>query len=189
MKKKSKFIFLYIFLFVSTTTVLAQKRNTFAIGFNLTHFSDWNKRPINLFNPELFLLKEYSENKNLLFSFDVFYGEFPRNQKSKIGSIMQRLNFNLKTNYLLTFKTTMVGIGPSIRLRKEDKILYFYPPINPFEAVSDPNKYHFDFGLNASAVRNIRFSKRGGVIMKLSYSLYSKGRNPLNLGFFYGWKW
>lgn len=182
-------IFSIVNFWIFTTTVMAQNRDTFAIGFNLTNFSDWKKRPINLFNPELLFIKELSQNKNLLFSLDVFYGEFPRYQKSEVGSIVDRLNFNLKTNYLISKNNTSFGFGPSFRYRNEKKILYFYPPVNPFEAVIDPNKSHFDIGVNASIIQTISISKKSSILMKLSYSLHTKGKNPLNLGIFYGRNW
>jgi len=189
MKKILTFTVVIFFVFTPNTKLLAQTKSTFAIGFNLTNFSDWKKRPLNLFNPELFFIKEISPNKSLSFSLDVFYGEFPRNQKSEIGSIIDRLNFNLKTNYLISKNNTSFGFGSSFRYRNEKKILYFYPPVNPFESVIDPNKSHFDIGLNSFLIQNISISKKSGILMKLSYSLHIKGENPLTLGIFYGRNW
>lgn len=189
MKRILTSIVFIFFVFTPNAKLLAQKKNTLAIGFNLTSFSDWKKRPINLFNPELSFIKELSTNKNLILSLDVFYGEFPRNQKSEIGSIIDRLNFNFKTNYLISKNNTSFGFGSSFRYRNEKKILYFYPPVNPYEAVIDPNKSHFDIGLNSCVIQNISISKKSGILMKLSYSIHTRGENPLTFGIFYGRNW
>lgn len=186
MKKILFFTIVIIVVFTPNTKLMAQKKNTFAVGLNLTNFSDWKKRPINLFNPELFFVKEFSQNKKLLFSLDAFYGDFPRNQISEVGSIIDRLNFTIKTNYLISKNNTSFGFGPSFRYRNEKRILYFYPPVNPFEVVIDPNKSHFDIGLNGCIIQNISISKKSDILMKLSYSQHTKGINPLNLGIFYG---
>ncbi len=177
-----------LFLFTSISSN-AQKRNTLAFGLNITNFSDWKEKPLNLFNPEIIYLRQTNKEKQYSISFDVFYGEFPKLQKAEIGSITYRLNFSLKANYLLTKNNTSIGIGPSLRYRNEMKILYFYPPVNPFESVHDPNRSHYDIGINASLLHNFIINKNANILMKLSYSLHNKGRNPLSFGIFYGWDW
>lgn len=190
MKKIILTPFSVIFFFLSQNSALfAQKKNTLAFGLNVTNFRDWKKRPLNLFNPEIMFIKDTKKSKNILFSFDAFYGEFPRKQKSEVGSIIDRLNFNLKANYLFTKGNSFVGIGPSFRMRNEKKILYFYPPVNPFEAVIDPDKAHFDFGINANFLHTIPLNLKSKLFFKLSYSLHNKGKNPISLGFFYGRSW
>ncbi|MCF8342950.1 MAG: hypothetical protein K9I82_18385 [Chitinophagaceae bacterium] len=177
-------VFVY-FIFTPIKNLLAQKKNIYAIGLNFTYFPDWKKRPINLFNPELSFIREISPNKSGLISLDVFYGEFPRNQKTQIGSIIDRLNFNLKADYLISKNNTSLAFGSSFRYRNEKKILYFYPPLNPYEAVIDPNKSHFDFGFNSCIIQNISISKKSVIFIKLIYSLHTKGENPLTFGIFY----
>jgi hypothetical protein len=189
MKKHIQYLLLILAISIVYKSVEAQKGKTFAIGVNLTNFSDWEKRPINFFNPEIIFIQELSESKKILFAFDVFYGEFPRTQKTQVGSVIDRLNFNFKTNYLISNKNSSVGIGPAFRFRNEKRILYFYPPINPFEAVIDPKKSHFDIGLNANFVQNIKITSKSKLLIKIGYTLHNKGNNPLNCGFFYGWSW
>lgn len=188
MKKIVLFTVISLYLsLILNKELIAQKQNTLAIGSNMAYFSDWKKS--EFFNPEIFFLKEFTSTKNVLVSFDVFYGEMPGSQKSVVGSVFDRLNFNLKSNYVISKKNSSVGIGPSFRFRNEKKILYFYPPVNPFEAVIDPNKSHFDIGINACVIQKVVLSKKTGLLMKLSYSFHFNGVNPINLGIYYGWNW
>jgi len=167
---------------------LGKAKNTLALGFNITHFSDWDKQPFNFFNPEIIYLSESKNNKGYSISIDGFYDEYPRGQKAEVGDIVDRLIFSAKGNYLYKVKNTFLGIGANVRYRTETKILYFYPPVNPFERVIKRNAF-FDFGINANLQQQLIATKSNKIFIKLNYSLYNKGRNPLSLGIFYGWNW
>ncbi len=188
-----KYLFYYIimgFLFLLTgTSAHAQKKNTLAIGLNATHFSGWEKRPLNFFNPEIIYLKQLNKGKQYLISFDTFYGLHPLRQKIIIGDVLDRLIFSLKANYLLTKNNTSVGVGPSIRYRKEEKVTGIAP--QPcIECIGvDSDKFQTDIGINASVLHNFTINKNASLLMKLNYSVHNKGQNPLSLGVFYGLGW
>lgn len=188
MKKNTFLKLLFILSLLLHNVAFAQQATTFAFGPNLTNFADWQKKPVNFFNPEIFLITEFSKYKNLLFTFDVFYGEFPQNQKAQVGSVISRLNFSLKANYLITSKKSAFGIGPTLRNRNDKTILALFPPINPTQGLIDTESSIYDLGLNGSFLQTIRLRKKSNLIIKLNYTIFNKGANPLSCGFFYGLK-
>ena len=164
------------------------QKTRFFLGNNATYFPDWKKPPLTFFNPEIIFQKHLDKNF-IAISVDGFYGTFPNNQKAIAGDVIDRLIFTLKCNYSFKFNNTSIGIGPSARYRNEKEILYFYPPVNPFEMVIDPDKAHFDVGINGSAQQLFNIGKKSSLSIKLSYSIFSDGKNPLSFGVFYGCKW
>ncbi len=188
-----KYLFHYIIIGIlclfTGTSANAQKKNTLAIGFNFTYFSGYEKIPLNFFNPEIIYLRQLNKNKQYLISFDSHYGWGPQRQNAIVGSVLDRLNFSLKANYLLTKNNTSVGIGPSIRYGKEEKVISISPgyPISYIDISS--NEFHTEIGINASLLHNFTINNKSTFLMKLSYSLYNIGQNPLSLGVFYGLGW
>jgi hypothetical protein len=163
------------------------QKTSFFFGNNATYFSDWKKKPLTFFNPEI-IFQKYFDKNFIAISVDGFYGT-PNNQKMVVGDVIDRLIFTLKCNYSFKFNNTSIGAGPSCRHRTERKILYFYPPINPFEMVTDPDRTHFDVGINGSLQQLFNIGKKTSLSIKLSYSIFNEGENPLSFGVFYGWKW
>lgn len=182
---KTHYIFKIIFtlLFLNTFYLMGQSKNTLALGFNITHFSDWDKRPFNFFNPEIIYLREPKNNKGYSISIDGFYSQYPRGQKAEVGDIFDRLIFSAKGNYLYKVKNTIVGIETNVRYRSEKEWIYFYPPVNSFEGGIKRNAF-FNFGANANLQQQLIASKRNKIFIKLNYSLYNKGRNLFRLTFF-----
>lgn len=184
-----KYLFHYIIIgilcLLTGTSANAQKKNTLAIGLNFSYFSGWEKIPLNFFNPEIIYLRQLNNNKQYLISFDTFYGWFPQRQNVMVGSVLDRLIFSLKANYLLTKNKTSFGIGPSIRYRKEMKVV----SITPRYVGVDPNEFHTDIGINASVLHNFTINKNTSLLMKLNYSIHNKGQNPISVGVFYGLDW
>lgn len=174
--------------FVTLLLQSKAQKTSFFLGNNATHFSDWKKPPITLFNPEIIFQKDIAKNF-IAISIDGFYGTFPEKQKKVVGDVIDRLIFTLKCIYSFKFNNTSIGIGPSGRYRREKKVLYFYPPVNPFEIVLDPDKDHFDIGINSSVQQLFNIGKKNALSIKLTYSIFNEGENPLSFGIFYGWKW
>ena len=188
MKKHYLFSIIFTLLFLNTFSSFGQSKNTLALGFNITHFSDWDKQPLNFFNPEIIYLKEIKNNKGYSISIDGFYNAYSvRGRLGKDGDIIDRLIFSVKGNYLYKVNNTIVGMGTNVRYRSEKKF-YFYPGAAPFDAAIERNGF-LDFGLNANLQQQLIATKGNKIFIKLNYSLYNKGRNPLSLGLFYGWNW
>jgi len=103
----------------------AQKK-TLAVGLNITRFKDWNKgQLLNFFNPEVGYSKQLNETFRVSTSLDGFYGESLKVKERKEGSVTYRLIFS--NNFLLEYHMNgfSLGIGPTIRFRKERVIKYF----------------------------------------------------------------
>src|SRR6185503_18985074 len=96
MKKVLLLLILSLFLIYPS---IAQK-TSISFGNNVTWFSDWSKRPFNLFNPEIAVSKKVKSNY-ILVSVDGFYGKIPAAQASETGDVYDRLIFTLKGNYAL----------------------------------------------------------------------------------------
>ncbi len=189
MKKHYLFKIIFTLLFLNTFLLFGQNKNTLVIGFNITHFSDWHKKPLNFFNPEIIYLREIKNNKLYSISMDGLYSEYPpRGQKAEVGDIIDRLIFSVKGNYLYKVKSAIFGIGTNVRYRSERKLIYFYPPVTPFEGRVKRNAF-FDFGVNANLQQQLIATKSNKIFIKLNYSLYNKGKSPLSLGIFYPWNW
>lgn len=160
--------------------ILAQN-SSFSFGNNATWFSDREKRPFNFFNPEIIVTKKIQINY-ILVSVDGFYANNPTGQIPHTGEVYDRLIFTLKGNYALKSKNLLFGMGPAMRYRNEKM---FIDSLNDW--VGKFNKEYFDIGLNSSAL--YMFNTRKNIIsLKLSYSIFNAGRNPLSLGIFYGWR-
>ena len=82
-------------------------------------------------------------------------------------------------------KNILAGLGPAIRYRNEKPILN-NPPF--YDYVGKLNKETFDIGLNSSVLYMVTTGKNL-ISLKLCYSAFNRGRNPLSLGIFYGWRW
>jgi len=187
MKKHFFFSIIFTLLFLNTFPSFGQSKNTLALGFNITHFSDWDKQPFNFFNPEIIYLKERKNNSIYSISIDGFYNAYSiRGRLGKAGDIIDRLIFSVKGNYLYKMNNTIVGMGTNVRYRSEMKFLGFYP--GGFDGAVKRNGF-LDFGVNASLQQQLIATKGNKIFIKLNYSLYNKGRNPLSLGIFYGWNW
>ena len=182
MKKAGLTLTFFVALFLQSK---AQKTGFF-FGNNATYFPDWKKPLLTLFNPEIIFQRDIGKNF-ISISIDGFYGTL--HQKAVVGDVIDRLIFTLKCNYSFKFNNTSIGIGPSSRYRNEKEVLYFYPPVNPFEMVIDPDKTHFDIGINGSLQQLFNIGKKTSLSIKLSYSIFNEGENPLSFGVFYGWKW
>ena len=188
MKKHFLFSIIFTLLFLNTFSSFGQSKNTLALGFNITHFRDWAKKPFNFFNPEIIYLRETKNNKGYSISVDGFYSEYPTRGMAQVGDVVDRLIFSAKGNYLYKVKNAYFGVGTNVRYRREIEFLYYYPPVNPFEGRVKTNAF-LDFGINASLQQQLIATKGNKIFIKLNYSLYNKGRNPLSLGLFYGWNW
>ena len=166
-----------------TTLQMFAQNSSLSFGNNATYFSDWDKRPINLFNPEIIYSKNVRKNF-ILVSVDGFYGKFPAKQVSETEDIYDRLIFTLKGNYALRSKNLLLGLGPALRYRNEKRIFDFPPG---YDFAGKLNKEYFDIGLNSSVLYIFNTGKNS-ISLKLSYSAFNKGRNPLSLGIFYDWR-
>ncbi len=176
-------IFFTLF-FLNTFYLYAQYINTLALGFNVTHFGDWDKQPLNFFNPEIIYLRETKNNMGYSISTDGFYSEYHTRGKVQVGDIVDRLIFSAKGNYLFKVRNAFFGIGTNVRYRSEKTLI----SLGGFDGLVKRNAF-FDFGVNANLQQQLIATKGNKIFMKLNYSLYNKGRNPLSLGIFYGWNW
>lgn len=158
------------------------QKSSISLGNNLTFYSDWDKRPFNLFNPEIIFEQGLKRNA-IVISVDCFYGNRPRRQELKTGTITDRLIFTLKCNYAFTYHRTSFGGGPAGRYRKERD---FYPRPPGYDIVGDPYEAHFDPGINGFLMQSFKIGNKSQLSLKLNYAVFNHGRNPLSLGMFYG---
>ena len=173
--------FILAFCLISTLQIFAQS-SSLSLGNNVTYYSDWEKRPINFFNPEIVFSRKVQSNY-ILVSVDGFYGKIPTKQASETGDVYDRLIFTLKGNYALKSKNLLFGLGPAIRYRNEKGVID-----SPFDFAGKLNKETFDMGLNSSMLY-IFNTVKNSISLKLSYSAFNRGKNPLSLGMFYDWRW
>ena len=188
MKRFFRFIILILLIFVSIQ-LFAQK-NTLTVGLNITHFKDWkNGHFLNFVNPEVGYAKQLNNRFRVSTSLDGFYGESLRVKERKEGSVTSRLIFS--NNFLFEYYKNgfFTGIGPAIRFRKERVIKYYYPQPNPFEVVYGPNPPSLDYGGAFKSGYNFKISGTSFLSVKLIYSIFNKGINPISFGVAYGWNW
>lgn len=186
MKIYFRFLILTFFILIPFFSI-CQRRHEIKIGLNAFYFNDWNRLTINIFNPELSYSSRLSDKYGFTYSLNFLYGEnFAKEMKE--GDIIYRLLVSNDITFDYLINNFSFSAGPSIRYRKERKILYFYPQPNPFEFVID-GKSHFDFGAALKSGYNINLTKKSIVVLKLSYRLYNKGVNPVSFGVSYGLAW
>ena len=164
---------------------ISAQNSSLSFGNNATYYSDWEKRPFNLFNPEIIYSSDLQRNC-ILVSVDGFYGKFPLKQLSETGDVYDRMIFTLKGNYAFKLKNLLLGIGPAAVRYRNEKPTFNNPP--GYDYVGRRNKEYFDIGLNGSVLYMFSTGKNS-ISLKLSYSAFNKGRNPLSLGIFYDWRW
>ena len=166
-----------------TTLQVFAQNSSLSFGNNAVYFSDWEKRPFNFFNPEIIFSKRVQSNC-ILVSVDGFYGKIPAKQTTESGDVYDRLIFTLKGIYALKSKNLLLGLGPAVRYRNEKSIIILQPG---FDFAGKLNKEYYDIGLNSSMLYMFNTGKNS-ISLKLSYSAFNKGRNPLSLGVFYDWR-
>jgi hypothetical protein len=178
-----KTAFTLAFCLLAALQVFGQK-SSLSFGINTTYFSDWDKRPFNLLNPEIMFSKKVQRNF-ILMAVDGFYGKSPAGQSLETGDVYDRLIFSLKANYAVKSKNLLLGLGPAVRYRNEKRFKNVPPG---YDFVGKLNEEYFDFGLNGS-VLYMFITGKNSISLKLSYSAYNRGKNPLSIGVFYDWRW
>ncbi|MEJ7822681.1 MAG: hypothetical protein WKF85_10195 [Chitinophagaceae bacterium] len=189
MKKINYQLFL-IFLVLYCQVVAGQQKNKLSIGFNATHFKDWRKGQfLNFFNPEISYSKNLNNKFRISSSLNAFYGEATNLKEVKEGTVTYRLIFS--NDYTLDYikNNFFVGVGPTLRYRKERTIKYFYPQPNPFERVYGPSPAKVDYGGVLKTGYNVGTTSKGFLSFILSYRFYNQGINPVSFGAFYGFSW
>lgn len=174
-------------MLVSTTNA---QRSVLRIGFNVTHFGDWNNKIfLNFFNPELDFTRSLNDKFRFSTALNVFYGEGGQLVEPVNGKVISRLIFSNDYKLEYIHKGFITGVGPSLRYRNEKRVLYRYPQPNPFEIVIDPKKSHIDFGGVVSSGYGLNITGKSTLAVKLTYRFYNAGVNPVSVGIFYGRGW
>jgi hypothetical protein len=172
------------FFIVMSAVALGQKVNRLSIGSNAAHYNDWKNTPLLFFNPEISFSRSISKYQYIQMGLNGLYGQATSKDIQTTGSVFQRLIFSCDIGIGQVLNNFSLGAGPSLRFRHEKKVVYL-PQSYSFDFLVDPNKSQVDFGTFAYAEYEIPFNKKSLFDIRFTYRIYTRGVNPISLGFFY----